>query len=113
MADVRSDVTTQSDSATLVEDGTVIVAADSKQAEEGENDVGINDANYDPAMVTQSTGVEVVGAPAGAETNQKDVQDDNAAATYDNEINDGKIQLEPDQLHNKKAGDGLPAGNSN
>ena len=93
MADVRSDVTTQSDSATLVEDATVTVAPDSKQAEEGENDVGINDTNYDPSMVTQ-TGEGVAGAPAGAETNQKDVPDDNDAATYDNEINDGQIQPE-------------------
>jgi len=75
--------------------------------------VGINDANYDPAMVTQSSGVEVVGAPAGAETNQKDVPDDNDAATYGNEIIDEQIQPEPDQLHNERAGDGLSEVNSN
>jgi hypothetical protein len=113
--DVRSDVTTQSDSATLVEDGTVPVAADSNQAEEGENDVGINDANHDPAIVTQSSGEEGAGASAGAESTQKDVSDDNAAAaatTDDNEINDEQIQPESDQLHNERAGDGLSEVNS-
>lgn len=114
-----SDMTTQSDDATMVSGEALQFGEETKQTEEREKDVDINDisdAGNDSTIVT-SPGEEIIGASLAVEpTSQEDEVDDTTAAAIadgDNEIQDKEIEQNPDQVLDNRAIDGLSEGKSN
>lgn len=114
-----SDMTTQSDDATMVSGEALQFGEETKQTEEREKDVDINDisdAGKDSTIMT-SPGEEIIGASLAVEpTSQEDEVDDTTAAAIadgDNEIQDKEIEQNPDQVLDNRAIDGLSEGKSN